>query len=214
MNPMEYIATAVTLGIIALLAAISPGPDFVVVVKNTLNARRVGLMTAFGVGFGILVHVTYSLLGIGLIISQSILLFSLIKYAGAAYLLYLGIQLLRAKKGEDALKKMAGVEKRGGISSWRALGEGFMTNALNPKATLFFLSIFTQVIHPETPLIVQGMYGVEVALVVGIWFSALALFLTMTPIRSKFSRIQYYLSKVMGGMLIAFGIKLALQSHE
>lgn len=209
---MEYLASALTIGIIALLAAMSPGPDFIVVVKNSLNSRRIGLMTAFGVGLGILVHVTYSLLGIGLIISQSILLFSIIKYIGAAYLLYLGIQLIRTKRNPP--KEIRVTENREKISSLRALKEGFITNALNPKATLFFLGIFTQVIGPKTPLVIQGMYGLEIAIIVEVWFSILVFFLTTTPMRTRFSQIQYYLSKAMGAMLIAFGIKLALQHQK
>jgi RhtB (resistance to homoserine/threonine) family protein len=209
---MEYLASFITIGAIALLAAMSPGPDFVVVVKNSLVSRRTGLMTALGVGLGIFVHVAYSLLGIGFVISRSILLFSLIKYVGAAYLLYLGVQLVRSRK-ED-FREAAVTEEKRKTSPAQALGEGFMTNALNPKATLFFLSVFTQVIDPQTPLAAQGLYGLEVALIVGGWFSLLAWLITVGPVRSKFSRVQYYLSKAMGAILIAFGVRLALQGQK
>ncbi|QQR78882.1 MAG: LysE family transporter [Candidatus Moraniibacteriota bacterium] len=209
---MEYFFPAITIGIIAFLAAVSPGPDFIVVAKNSLNARKIGLMTALGVGLGILVHVAYSLLGIGLIISQSIILFSIIKYVGAAYLLYLGIQLVRTKK--ESFKEISVEKGDGNISLSQALKEGFITNALNPKATLFFLSIFTQVIDVKTPLIVQGMYGIEIAFIVGIWFSLLAFIISAPLVRNKFSKVQYYLSKIMGVALVAFGIKLALQNQK
>ncbi len=133
---MEFLTPFVTVGAVGLLAAMSPGPDFAVVTKNSLfGSRRAGLFTAIGVGLGIFLHVAYSLVGIGLIISQSIALFSIIKYIGAAYLFYLGYQLLRAKRAEDGV-----IETNVGAttSPWRALREGFLTNAFNPKATLFF----------------------------------------------------------------------------
>lgn len=96
---MEFLLPFVTIGIISLLAAMSPGPDFAVVTKNSLfGSRTTGLYTAVGVGLGIFLHVGYSLVGIGLVISQSIFIFSIIKYVGAAYLLYLGYQLLKVKK--------------------------------------------------------------------------------------------------------------------
>lgn len=85
---------------ITLLAAISPGPDMIVVVKNAIKSHILGYMTALGVGLAIFVHIGYCIAGIGLIISQSILLFSIIKVLGALYLLYIAYQLFRAKKEE------------------------------------------------------------------------------------------------------------------
>ena len=83
---MEYLAVFGTIAVISLLAAMSPGPDFIVVTKNSLSGSRgVGLCTALGVGLGILSHVTYSLIGIGFIISQSIILFAIIGVAIAYY---------------------------------------------------------------------------------------------------------------------------------
>src|SRR3954463_9342933 len=93
---MTLLLSFITFGAIALLAAISPGPDFLVVTKNSINhSRRIGIMTALGVGSAILVHVAYTIVGVGLIISQSILLFSAIKLLGAMYLCYLGVTMLR-----------------------------------------------------------------------------------------------------------------------
>lgn len=143
---MELLLSCITIGLISLLAAMSPGPDFAVVMKNSLfGSRRLGLVTAVGVGLGILLHVTYSLVGIGLLISQSIILFSIIKYIGALYLFYLAYQLLKQKKPE---KVEESTEKQITPSPAAAFWEGLLTNALNPKVTLFFLSIFTQVIDP------------------------------------------------------------------
>ena len=208
---MEYLTPFVAIGIISLLAAMSPGPDFAVVMKNSLfGSRKIGLLTAVGVGTGILLHVAYSLVGIGFIISQSIILFTIIKYVGALYLFYLAYQLLKSKKENGTEVENARVE----ISSFSALREGFLTNALNPKATLFFLSIFTQVIDPHTPLTLQAALGVEVSLMVMIWFTSLALVVTYNPIKSVFIKAHYYLMKLMGGALILLGLKLALETKD
>ena len=210
---MEYLLGAITIGIVALLAAMSPGPDFAVVTKNSiLHARRAGIWTALGVGCGIFVHVAYSLVGIGLIISQSILLFSIIKYIGATYLLYLGWQLLRAKKHDAAFPGKQ--SHKTPISAVAAFREGFLTNALNPKATLFFLSIFTLIITSGTPLVVRALYGVEIAFIVGVWFVLLAYFLNISYVRNTFSRVQHYFERGMGAILIALGIKVALSTYK
>lgn len=207
------IAPFITIGIVSLLAAMSPGPDFAVVTKNSLfGSRKTGLITAIGVGLGILLHVAYSLIGIGFIISKSILLFSIIKYIGAIYLLYLGYKLLSAKRENQS--EITTSSNQVSMSGFAALREGFLTNALNPKATLFFLSIFTQVINPETPLFLQATLGVEVSIIVGVWFTLLALIITYQPIKEMFSKIHFYLMKVMGGALVFLGIKLALATRE
>ena len=211
---MEILFGFITIGAIGLLGAMSPGPDFAVVTKNSiLFSRRAGLYTALGIGLGIFVHVAYSLVGIGFIISQSILLFSIIKYIGAAYLVYLGIQLLRTKKSDEKIDIQQQSNSRS-ILNRQALWNGFLTNALNPKVTLFFLSIFTQVISPSTPLVIQAAYGIEIAVIAFVWFAILALILTTTHVKKAFFKFHYYVAKVMGGILVALGIKVALTTNH
>lgn len=208
---MEYLTSFVAIGVISLLAAMSPGPDFAVVMKNSLfGSRKIGLVTAVGVGLGILLHVAYSLVGIGFIISRSIVLFSVIKYIGALYIFYIAYQLLKAKKSSATELESEKVD----ISVFQAFREGFLTNALNPKATLFFLSIFTQVVDPHTPVSIQAMLGVEVSLVVMVWFTTLALVITYQPIKSGCMKAHYYLMKFMGGALVFLGLKLALATKD
>jgi RhtB (resistance to homoserine/threonine) family protein len=208
---MEYLAIFGTIAVISLLAAMSPGPDFIVVTKNSLSgSRSVGLYTAIGVGLGILSHVTYSLIGIGVVISQSIIVFSIIKYLGALYLFYLAYQLFKMRKADsNDIKPDVAIAQ---LTKWQALKEGFFTNSLNPKATLFFLSIFTQVIDPGTPLFIQGLLGVEVAVIVGVWFCTLSLIITHKTVAKTFHKAHYYLMKAMGGALVLLGIKLAFEN--
>lgn len=195
-----------------LLAVMSPGPDFVMISRNSLvYSRAVGIFSAVGLGLGILVHVTYSLIGIGLLISQSIVLFSIIKYIGAAYLLYIGYQCLRSKP-QTATEATAVEEKS--MSPLAAVRMGFLTNALNPKATLFFLALFTQVISTETPLFIQILYGIEMSVMTFAWFAVVASILSHKRIKSRFVSIQHYVERVFGVVLIAFGIKVALSTTK
>lgn len=134
---------------VTFLAMVSPGPDMVLVLRNTLVAgRRAGLQTSMGILGGNLVHITYCVLGIGLLISQSIVAFSAIKYAGAVYLIYLGIMSLRS--GGTTLDTND-IEGRRSDRTWTV--QGFVNNLLNPKGTLFYLGVFTIVITPETSAI-------------------------------------------------------------
>ncbi len=201
------------IGALNFLAVISPGPDFAMVVKTAIaQTRKTAIFTALGIALGIFVHVTYCILGLAIIITKSLLLFSIIKYCGAAYFIYLGIQGLRARMPDNQLKNFAGATQP--ISLFTALKRGFFCNVLNPKVTVFFLGLFTLVVKPTTPLYIQALYGVEMATITFLWFSSLTLLITHRTIKAKITRFQYYITKLMGGLLILFGVELALLEHK
>ncbi len=206
---------------IHLLAVMSPGPDFAMVVRNSLvYSRRTGLLAAVGLGLGILLHVTYSLLGIGLIISQSVMLFNAIKFLGAAYLIYIGVKSLLSKREskkeiEAELKSEFNNEPaKKDLSTAKAIQVGFLTNALNPKATLFFLALFTQVINPDTAIGIKVLYGLEMSIATFAWFAFVSVVLTQRHVNSVFSRVKHHFEHVFGVVLIALGIKVALSSSK
>lgn len=203
-----YWAEFLTVAFIHLLAVASPGPDFAVVVRESVtHGRRAGTWTALGVGSAIFLHVTYSLLGIGLIVSQSIVLFNALKWLAAAYLLYIGFKALRARPaGPAAAETLAASAARSARGAYVA---GFVTNGLNPKATLFFLSLFTVVINPHTPLAVQAGYGVYLACATAAWFCLVALLFSQQRVRAGFARLGHWFDRLMGAVLIGLGIKLA-----
>jgi len=204
-----YWTEFLTVALIHLLAVASPGPDFAVVVRESVaHGRRAGTWTAAGVGTAIFLHVGYSLLGIGLIVSQSIVLFNALKWAAAAYLLYIGFKAIRAKPaaaGAETLQAEPVVRTAKG-----AYIAGFMTNGLNPKATLFFLSLFTVVINPHTPLLVQAGYGVYLAFATAAWFCLVAMLFSQPRVRAGFHRMGHWFDRTMGAVLIALGVKIAL----
>jgi len=198
-----------TVATITILAVISPGADFAMVTRNSMVlSRRAGVLTAIGISLGVLIHVAYSMAGIGLLISRSILLFSLIKYAGAAYLIYLGITMMRSKKAEPTET----AEQRAPLSDFDALKTGFFTNALNPKTTLFVVSLFTQVISPETPLLVQLGYGAFMSLAHLVWFVLVACAFSSDVAKRFVASSRHIIERGIGAALVALGLSLAMFS--
>ncbi len=208
---MHYLPELLTVAIIHLLAVMSPGPDFILVMRNSLvYSRNAGIYSALGLALGILIHVTYSLIGIGLLISKSILLFTVIKFFGAGYLVYIGYKSLRSKPKEVVIEENI----QSDIGKFAAVRMGFLTNVLNPKVTLFFLALFTQVISPMTPKAIQLVYGLEMSAMTFVWFGIVATALSHGMTKNRFLRIQRRLEQVFGVLLIAFGVKVALSSSR
>jgi RhtB (resistance to homoserine/threonine) family protein len=203
---MQYAPEFFTLALLHLLAVMSPGPDFALISRNSLlYSRRTGVYSALGIALGILVHVTYSLVGIGLVIARSPLLFAIIQYSGAAYLLYLGVQSFASASTSDTL----GTATSHDLSAAQAVRSGFLTNALNPKASLFFLSVFSQVVQESTPTALKILYGLEMSIVTFLWFAAVALVLSHSSLRKRFAEAQPLLAKIMGVVLILLGLRVA-----
>ena len=195
-------------------AIVAPGADTAMVMRQGLvHGRRAGILTAFGVGTSLLFHLSYTILGLGLVVSQSLLLFSAIKWAGAAYLAYMGVMALRAPAPElPAVGADAPPTAR--MSAARAFGLGFITNALNPKPILFFLSLFSALVSHETPALVKGAYGLVMASCLIAWFTAVSCFLTMPRVRDAFARAGRWINRVTGLVFIAFSVRLALSRAE
>ncbi|MEU9027644.1 LysE family transporter [Streptomyces sp. NPDC048383] len=198
----EVIAVAV----ITLLAVISPGADFAMVVRNSyLYGRPTGLFAAVGVAAGVLVHVSYTMLGVGLLIASSTALFTAIKLAGAAYLVWIGIRTFRARA-----ELTVDLESKPGLTPLGALRSGFLTNVLNPKTTLFVVSTFTQVVNPGTSTWQQAGYGLFMAAAHLVWFGAVALFFSDARLRERMLRAQKALNRVIGSVLVGLGVGLGL----
>jgi len=200
-----------SISVLIILAAISPGPDFAVVAKNSiLYSRRVGIYTALGVSVSLLIHAIYCILGLAIIISQSLLAFSVIKYLGAAYLIYIGIKGILAKRESVRLN---GEQSKSTITGLQAFYQGLLCNLLNPKAIMFLLAFFTLVIKPGNSLFFEMGYGFEIALIHMIWFTSLSIMMTHNAVKTHLNRIQFYIVKAMGAVLVAFGVRIATLSH-
>ncbi|MEV1063194.1 LysE family transporter [Streptomyces sp. NPDC050263] len=191
--------------LITVLAVIAPGADFAMIVRNSyLYGRRTGLFAATGVAAGVLVHVTYTMLGVGLLIASSTFLFTIIKLVGAAYLVHIGVRTFRTR-GEVEIDLTGKTE----LTPLAALRTGFLTNVLNPKTTLFVVSTFSQVVSPGTPAHQQVGYGLFMSLAHLLWFGVVAVFFSQDRMRTLMLRGQKVLNKVIGSVLAGLGVSLA-----
>ncbi|CAH9051704.1 Threonine efflux protein [Pseudoalteromonas holothuriae] len=206
----EYLDEFLLIALAHFFAVASPGPDFALVLKQSIQLGRANaLWTSGGVALGILVHVSYCLLGVAIVLSQSPALFNLLKYAAGAYLAYMGLQALRAKPASQSQGEEATC-KQHAETALQAMRRGFLVNALNPKATLFFLSLFTLVIAPTTPTGVQAFYGLYMALATWVWFSFLAIVLSKARVRAFFQRAGHWFDRGIGVVLIALAVRVVL----
>ncbi len=191
-----------------LLAVMSPGPDFLMTVRQSVqHGLRVGVWTAIGIGCGIAVHVAYSLLGLAALIRSDATIFLIARSLGAAYLLWLALQCLRSQ----GLAPVGDTPQTGDAPRRRrAWVTGFMTNALNPKATLFFFTLFTTVIAAETPLPVLLGYGIWMIVITALWFCLVAWVMVQPAIRSRFLRAGVWFDRLLGVLLILLALRLLL----
>ncbi|MEV4433192.1 LysE family transporter [Streptomyces sp. NPDC049555] len=191
--------------LITVLAVISPGADFAMVVRNSyLYGRTAGVLAAVGIALGVLIHVSYTILGVGIVIAHSPSLFTAIKLIGAAYLVFIGCRTFAQRTRLDI-----DLTDGAAVSSWQALRTGLLTNALNPKTTLFVLSTFTQVVHPGTPLWRQIGYGLFMSLAHLGWFALAAVFFSNDRLRGRMLRSQTLLNRLIGSVLVGLGVALA-----
>lgn len=196
------------------LVLVAPGLDFAVVLRESLlYGRKSGLLAALGVMSAVAVHCAYAVLGLGLIIAQSLLLFNLIKWAGIAYLLYIGIKALFAKAQGGGASAAAQIKARARPPQ-QAFAAGFICNLLNPKCILFFLSIFSALIAPSAPLAVKALAAAEMVLCCGLWFACVAFFLTVPRITEIYHRLGLWIDRVTGAVFIVLGISLMFQKAQ
>ncbi|MGF1786262.1 LysE family translocator [Photobacterium swingsii] len=200
---MEFLSLAA----LGILIVISPGADFVLVLKNSLNqGRQAGIWTAAGVSAAICVHIGYSMLGISYLISQNEVLFNLVRYCGAAYLIYIGVKsIITAKADVGSL-----TESHKNQSNRQHFIQGFLCNVLNPKTMLFFLSIFSQVIALDTGSSHTAlMYGIYMIALHGLWFSIVAVVFTSPVFQKQLLKMKNKLNQACGVGLVSFGVMLA-----
>ncbi|WP_104399425.1 LysE family translocator [Vibrio penaeicida] len=203
---MEFLSLAV----LGFFIVITPGADFVLVLRNSIQqGRAAGIWTAVGISTAITVHIAYSILGIGYLISQNLFLFQCLKYLGATYLIYLGIKGFLSSSHE--LEQQAGLESH--HAQWRYALQGWLCNALNPKTMLFFVSIFSQVISPKGEEMTLALfYGGYMILLHGLWFSLVAVLLTSPTLQTRLLKMKKRLEQACGIALVSFGALLATKA--
>ncbi len=204
-----------------LLAAASPGPDFVLVSRETLTkGRRTGLICSLGITLGLAVHIIYSVLGLAAVIAHSQPLLIAIKWLGGAYLIYLGWQGIDAKPKQpvETTTFTNNYNSNSNVtdkteSSFATLRRGFFCNVFNPKAPVYFVAIFTLVLSPDIPLWQLSIYGVWMMVLQMAWFSTVVMLLSTPVIFKRFQRFEHWIDRILGSAMIVLGLNLIFRSR-
>ncbi|WP_354687163.1 LysE family translocator [Cupriavidus necator] len=201
----------VTFLLTAVVLAITPGPGIAYVVARTVaGGRSEGLASCLGTGVGGMFHVLAAALGLSLVIAQSAVAFNLIKYVGAAYLVYLGIRMLMRKEQSVAHEAMPSQGAR------RALAEGVVVEILNVKTALFFLAFLPQFVSPGEPLVPQLVVLGSICVALNTLVDVVAVFAAHRLLRSGAARAARarLMTRVSGVTMLGLGTFLALARRE
>lgn len=213
---IELIQGLLLISAVHLLAAASPGPDFVLVTQQTLsNGKRAGLLCSLGISLGLSVHILYSVLGLAVVIANSSTALWIIKILGGSYLIYLGLVCLGAKglSSKAPLSDVAdqpNIDNLASQSAAKYIGMGFLCNALNPKAPIYFVSLFTVFLSPSMPNYQLLIYGVWMMFLQLVWFSLVAIVFSRPALTERFNAASHWIDRVCGGLMLVLGLKVLL----
>lgn len=198
--------------VLSLFVVMSPGIDTALITKRTISAGKSdGFKMALGITAGALVHTFAAAFGLSAILMQSAVAFELVKYIGAAYLIYLGVSsfISKGKNNEQVL------ENHKGISKGSAFKQGFLSNVLNPKVAIFFLTFLPQFVNTQSQAAKQLiMMGIIYTLLSIVWFIVFVIFINYLRKWLMSPNVQSMMEKATGIVLIGFGLKLALEKQH
>lgn len=202
---LEFLALMIAFGINAVI----PGADFAMVLRQSIaHGRKTAILTSAGIAVSVLVHGTYTIFGIGFIVSQSLLLFNVLKFAGAAYLVWLAWSAFRA--APPSPPEAEALAATGTMGAGRAFLLGFLTNLLNPKAVLFFLALFTTIVSADTAVWLKTAYLGAMSIELFIWFVLVSLFFTLPAVRVGFFRAGRWFNRVTGITFLLMALRVAV----
>ncbi len=195
------------------LLSLSPGVDTLLVIRNTARGGvRDGILTSLAICCGLFVHATVSALGISLILLQSAWAFGLLKLAGAAYLVWLGVHSLLAARRSQGLAVAGVIGQHHPVPVWRPLREGLLSNVLNPKTVIFYMAFLPQFIAPGDPALAKSLFLAGVHFVIAnLWQIGVAVMVGSAGRLLASRTFARGLNGATGAVLIAFGLKLALE---
>ena len=195
-----------SLVLICVLGALSPGPSLALVIKNTIHGgAKQGYATAISHGLGVAIYAGACIAGLGVLIVNSPVLFQFLQYGGAAFLVYLGVKALLAKKPSTNDDNQA-VDIN--VNGWR---DGFLIAFLNPKLAIFFIALFSQFIDANASIEQKMIMVSTVGLIDGIWYCLVTFALTRGNIIEKLRNNSHIVDKVTGVVLISLATRVVLQ---
>ncbi len=196
---------------ITWLAVISPGADFAIVSRNSsVHDRYAGLASSIGIAFGCFIHVGYAIVGIGFISDLFPNFFQYLQIIGGIYLAYLGLSLILSK---NTTQSEIGETINLPSNKIYFFGMGFLTNILNPKTSLFIISLYSQAIGAETVMMEKLFWGAFIAISHFIWFGGVALFMSTPLVRTKILSHQKIFNSTIGLILVVFSLLLLLNNN-
>lgn len=201
----------ITVGVAHFLALLSPGPDFVLIVKSAIkNDSKDAMGVALGITMANAVYISLCLIGIGSILAASALLMIILKIIGGLFLIYLAVQALQARKNSYSQLDInesisANVTNTTFLKEFVA---GFISGIFNPKNLLFYLSLFTVVLTPEVSFAFKLSLGVWMTIVVFLWDTSIIFLLSTRKVRQKFTQAAYYIGKITGALLGIIGVTI------
>lgn len=204
---MTYWSEFLTIIVAHALAVASPGPDFALVLRQSLaHGRRTAVWSSIGIGCGICVHIVYCLLGLGYFLKNSPEALAIVKYLGAAYLAWVGVQALRARARSGDVDLSTNGTAPTERAAWTT---GFLVNVLNPKAALFFIALFPLAVNVHTPKLIQAGYGLWMTLATMAWFCFVSVVFTREEVRRNFLRHGHWIDRALGVVFLGFAASLA-----
>ncbi len=202
-------ALIVTVVVAHLIALLSPGPDFILVVKS---AVRNSAKNAFGVAAGIAtanaVYITLCLVGVGAILAASIVVMTILKILGGLFLVYVAFMALKSRRKDYDFVNQKIDRTKSGASFWQEFRTGFLSGILNPKNPIFYLSLFSLVLGNGVGVWLKVGLGVWMTFIVFAWDATIILVLSHERVKAVFAKIAFYIDKAAGTILGLVGLKL------
>ena len=197
-----------TVAILHFFAVASPGPDFILVTRQCMRyGRKVALWTSLGIALGILFHVALSLTGLTILIQNEPLIFGYLKLAASFYIGYLGLVSLFSRSCINLDNNFSNeISKK-----VKSVSTGFLTNVLNPKAFIFFITVFTLVIDIDTTKVIKIFLGIYMSMATFIWFSFISILITNKNAINRFKKSIPLVERFTGLLLIFIALQIFLQ---
>ncbi len=211
---LSQMRTLLEVALVHALAVIAPGPDFAMILRNSIRgARTVVLATAMGIASGIALHSTYGVLGLTWVLQGRPRFLLAVQVLGGLYLVFQGLLgLWRQSFGRPVLDESAGPPEQSALwkTGWR---QGFLTNTLNPGAMLFIVTVFVSFVTPQASVWMQVACAVEMVVATALWFGLLAVLLTRRDVRRRLEQLAPALTSGAAVALVFFGVRVLLRSR-
>lgn len=207
----QVLALLATVVAAHFLALISPGPDFLLIVRSSLrNGKRNAIGVAGGIAVANGLYIALCIVGVGAVLAASLVAMAVLKVVGGLFLVYIAIQALRARRSDYAALLQPGPQGHaaGARQFWREFMAGFVSGIANPKNVIFYLSLFSVVLTPEVGMGLKVALGVWMTTLVFVWDTLIVLVLTQERVKRAFTRLAYSIDKVSGALLGLVGLKL------